>query len=112
MAPSSRVTTSKRVWWSFLVVAPVLAFFLLTKGQWALPLNLVAMAVPIYVTHRLLRDEWESRRIVMPLFVFSVIDGVIVAFTDPFQLTALLIQAFVSSIFCYYFIRQPLLLTA
>ena len=94
------------------MVAPVLAFFLLTKGQWALPLNLVAMAVPIYVTHRLLRDEWKSRRIVMPLFVFSVIAGVIVAFTDPSQSTAMHIPAWVSSIFGFYFMGAPLLMTA
>jgi hypothetical protein len=111
MAQSSPVTTSKRVWWGFLVVAPLLAFFQLTKGPWALPLNLVAMALPIYVTHRLLRDEWRSRRLVWPLFVSSVISAVVVAFTDPSQPTAMHIPAWVSSVFGFYFMGAPLLMT-
>ena len=111
MAQSSPVTTSKRVWWGFLVVAPLLAFFQLTKGPWALPLNLVAMALPIYVTHRLLRNEWRSRRLVWRLFVSSVIAAVIVAFTDPSQSTAMHIPTWVSSIFGFYFMGAPLLMT-
>jgi|SRR5688572_1248640 hypothetical protein len=112
MALSSPVTMSKLVWWSFLAVAPMLALLLLTKGQWALPLNIVAMAIPIYVTHRVLQDEWKSRRLVILLFVLSVIAGVIVAFTDPSQSTAIHIPAWVSSVFGFYFMGAPLLMTA
>ena len=112
MALSSPVTTSKLVWWSFLAIAPGLALLLLTKGQWALPLNIIAMAIPIYVTHRLLQDEWKSRRLVIPLFVSSIVAGVIVAFTDPSQSTAIHIPAWVSSIFGFYFMGAPLLMTA
>lgn len=112
MALSSPVTTSKWVWWSFLAVAPFLALLLLTKGPWALPLNLVAMALPIYVTQRLLHDEWRSKRLVRRLFMSSVIAAVIVAFTDPLQPTAIHIPVWVSSIFGFYFMGAPLLMTA
>jgi hypothetical protein len=112
MATSSQLTTSKRVWWSFLLFVPLLAVLLLSVGAPALPVSLIATAIPIYVTHRLLQSEWRSRRVVTPLFVLSVVAAVVIVFTDPSKSTAMYIPYWVSTVLGFYFLTAPLVMTA
>jgi hypothetical protein len=112
MATSSQLTTSKRVWWSFLLFVPLLAVLLLSVGAPALPVSLMATAIPIYVTHRLLQGEWRSRRVVTPLFVLSVVAAVVIVFTDPSKSTAMYIPYWVSTLLGFYFMTAPLVMTA
>ena len=109
---SEPLTTSKFVWWIFILFVPLLALALLSWGAPALPVALVVTAIPIYLTHRLLRSEWKTRQIVMLLFAASTVAAVIVAFTDPAQETAMHIPGWVSSIFGFYFMAAPLFMAA
>jgi hypothetical protein len=112
MATSSQLTTTKRVWWVFLLLVPLLAVVLLSVGAPALPLSLTATAIPIYITHRLLQGEWRSRRVVTPLFVMSAVAAVIIVFTDPSKSTAMYIPYWVSTVLGFYFMTAPLVMTA
>ena len=112
MASSSQLNTTKRVWWGFLLLVPLLAVLLLSIGAPALPVSLIATAIPIYVTHRLLQGEWRSRRVVAPLFVVSVVAAVVIVFTDPSKSTAMYIPYWVSTVLGFYFLTAPLVMTA
>ncbi len=109
---SNPLTTGKFVWWIFLLFAPLLALLLLSWGAPALPVTLVVTAIPVFLTHRLLKREWKTRHIVLLLFAASVVAAVIVAFTDPAQSTAMHIPEWVSSVFGFYFMAAPVLIAA
>jgi hypothetical protein len=104
------VTTSKWVWWIFLMVAPVLGFLLLGIGARALPVGLVVNAIPIYVTWRLLGRRWRTWGIVRTLFVFLTAATIVLAFTDPTMPTAMYIPEWLGSVLGFYFVAAPLIL--
>lgn len=112
MLKSSPMTTSKWMWWSFLLVAPVLAALLLIYGAPALPIGLVVTAVPVYVTRRLLQGQWRTQRLVMLLYTALVASAVIIAFTDPDKTTAMYLPTWISSVLGFYFMAAPLLMAA
>jgi hypothetical protein len=107
---SSPVTTSKWVWWIFLLVAPALGFLLLGIGARALPVGLVLTAIPIFVTWRLLGTRWRTRAIVRILYVLLAAATVVLAFTDPSTPIAMYIPEWLGSILGFYFVAAPLLL--
>ena len=109
---SSPNTTGKWVWWFFLLIAPVLAALLLTLGAAALPVGVIVTAIPVYVTHRLLGDTWKTRRIILALFALLVAAAVIIAFTDPDKPSAMYIPSWLSSLFGFYFMAAPIVMTA
>ena len=109
---SSSLTTSKWVWWSFLLLGPVLGFLLLGVGRWALPIGLVVTAIPIFVTRRLLGTAWRTQRIVGFLFVFLAIAAIVLAFADPAIPSSLYIPVWLASALGFYFVAAPLLLAS
>ena len=109
---SSPITTIKWVWWIFLLFAPVIAIMLLGVGSSALPVGLVSTSIPVYLTHRLLQNEWKTRTLVMPLFAGFAVAAVLLAFADPSQRTAMYIPSWVPSVLGFYFMSAPLLITS
>ena len=107
---ASPVTTSKWVWWIFLLVAPALGFLLLGVGARALPAGLVITAIPIYVTWRLLGSRWRTLPIVRILYALLAAATVVLAFTDASSSAAMYIPEWLGSLLGFYFIAAPLLL--
>lgn len=107
---SSPVTTSKWVWWIFLLIAPVLAILLLNVGARALPVGLVVTAIPIFLTWRLLGTRWRTLAIVRILYAVLVAATVVLAFSDASSSAAMYIPEWLGSVLGFYFIAAPLLL--
>ena len=107
---SSPVTTSKWVWWIFLLVAPVLGFLLLGIGVRALPVGLVVNAIPIYITWRLLGKRWRTWPVVRVLYVILTIATVVLAFTDPSTRSSMFVPEWLGSVLGFYFVAAPLFL--
>lgn len=107
---SSPVTTSKWVWWIFLLIAPVLAILLLNVGARALPIGLVVTAIPIFLTWRLLGTRWRTLAIVRILYAVLVAATVVLAFSDASSSAAMYIPEWLGSVLGFYFIAAPLLL--
>jgi hypothetical protein len=112
MVASSPVTTSKWVWWAFLVVSPLLAILLLTIGSPALPVGLIVTAIPVYVTWRLLGRQWRTWNIVRLLYTLLVASAVMLAIDDPAMATAMYVPEWLSSVVGFYFMAAPLFLAA
>jgi hypothetical protein len=112
MVASSPVTTSKWVWWAFLVVSPLLAILLLTIGSPALPVGLIVTAIPVYVTWRLLGRQWRTWKIVRLLYTLLVASAVMLAIDDPAMATAMYVPEWLSSVVGFYFMAAPLFLAA
>jgi hypothetical protein len=104
------VTTTKWVWWVFLVLSPLLAVLLLTIGSPALPVSLIVTAIPVYVTWRLLGPQWRTRRIVRLLYTLLVVSAVMLAIDDPAMTTAMYIPGWLGSVVGFYFMAAPLFL--
>ena len=104
------MTTSKWVWWTFLLLAPVLALLLLTVGSPALPVNLVVTAIPVYVTWRLLGINWRTWRMVRVLYIVLTASAIVLVFADPGMPTSLYVPVWLASGLGFYFMAAPLLL--
>ena len=104
------MTTTKWVWWIFLLLSPLLALLLLTIGSPALPVSLIVTAIPVYVTWRVLGTRWRTRRIVRLLFILLVTSAVMLAIDDPAMPTAMYVPEWLSSVVGFYFMAAPLFL--
>ena len=104
------MTISKWVWWSFLLVGPLLGFLLLGVGAWALPVGLIVTAIPIYTTWRLLGSTWRTQAIVRMLYIILIATTIVLAFTDPSTRASLYIPEWLGSVLGFYFVAAPLLL--